>query len=177
MAAAAAIDGRQPGLGAGHLLVRLWLLLLILAGLGQLYFIMEARSHFNLDVPGEVAIFRIAIVSVALRVMVLAAGLYFFHSRRSPASLYGLVAAMLFFAPVAEIVTRSVTDYVALGKLDLRLRPVPGIWELGVNLVVIGFLLLSRRVNDAYGIRTRDHFIEGVPRLWTRLRGRTPING
>jgi hypothetical protein len=169
-------DRREEPAGAGIVAVRVWLVVLILAGFAQLYFVLQAKAFIDPAIAGGTAIFRVALVSVALRVLVLGLGLYFFVTSRTAASLYGLIAALLFYNPVAELLTRPISDYMIFEELRFRLLPLPGLPELAVNLVVIGYLLLSPRVNSLYGIGTRERLTTDLPQLWKRLRGRGPIN-
>jgi hypothetical protein len=170
------LDRREERAGAGIVAVRLWLVVLILAGLVQLYFVLQVKDFIDPADATGTAIFRIALVSVALRVLALGNGLYFFIASRTRASLYGLVAALLFFNPVAELLTRPISDFMVFEELRFRLLPLPGLPEVAINLVVIAYLLLSPRVNALYGISTRDRLATGLPQLWNRLRGRAPIN-
>ena len=162
--------------GTGIVAVRVWLVVLILAGFAQLYFVLQAKEFVDPANADGIAIFRVALISVALRVLVLGVGLYAFVTSRTPAGLYGLIAALLFFNPVAELLTRPISDYMIFEELRFRLLPLPGLPELAVNLAVIGYLLLSPRVNRLYGIGTRERLTTHLPQLWSRLRGRAPIN-
>jgi hypothetical protein len=171
-----ALARREERAGAGIIAVRLWALVLVLAGFAQLYFVLQVRDFVDPASPSGLAIFRLALVSVALRVLVLGVALYFFTSSRSRASLYGLIAALLFFNPVGELLTRPISDYMVFEELRFRLLPFPGLPEVAVNLAVIAYLLLSPRVNALYGIDTRERLATGLPQLWNRLRGRAPIN-
>jgi hypothetical protein len=170
-----ALDRRAERAGAGLIAVRAWLVVLVLAGLAQLYFVLQVRDFIDPANASGIAIFRVALVSVALRVLALGVGLYFFVTSRTPAGLYGLVAALLFFNPVAELLTRPISDYMIFEELRFRPLPLPGMPELAVNLVVIGYLLLSRRVNALYGIGVRERLTTELPQLWNRLRGRAPV--
>jgi hypothetical protein len=168
--------GRKERAGAGIVAVRVWLVVLILAGFAQLYFVLQAKDLIDPANAVGIAVFRLTLISVALRVLALGVGLYFFVTSRAPASLYGLIAALLFFNPVAELLTRPIIDYMVFEELRFRLLPLPGVPELALNLIVIGYLLLSRGVNAHYGIGTRERLTTELPQLWNRLRGRAPIN-
>ncbi|HEX8063874.1 MAG TPA: hypothetical protein VF535_11735 [Allosphingosinicella sp.] len=170
------LDRREERAGPGIVAVHLWLAVLILAGLAQLYFVLQVKDFVDPANASGLAIFRLALVSVALRIFVLGVGLYFFATRRSPASLYGLIAALLFYNPIAELLTRPISDYIVFEELRFRLFPIPGLPEIAVNLAVIAYLLLSPRVNALYGLDTRQRLSTGLPQLWNRLRGRAPIN-
>jgi hypothetical protein len=171
-----ALDRREERAGAGIVAVRVWLVVLILAGFAQLYFVLQAKGFVDPANASGLAIFRLALISVALRVLALGVGLYFFVTSRTPASLYVVIAALLFFNPVAELLTRPISDYMIFEELRFRLLPLPGLPELAVNLFVIGYLLLSHRVNALYGTGTRERLTRELPQLWSRLRGRAPIN-
>jgi hypothetical protein len=164
--------GARVGLAA----VRLWLVLLVLAGFGQLYFILQAGPYIDPGVAGMVAIYRVAILSVALRMLVLAVALYFFTYHPSRATLYALIAAILFHMPLCEMFTRLIQAWMTSGSMRIDLFSLLTQPEMLINAIVVAWLLLSREVNALYALHTREALASGVPNLWNRLRGRAATN-
>jgi hypothetical protein len=176
MTDAAAPHGVSTGVRVGLAAVRLWLLLLVLAGFVQLYFILQVGPYVDPGIAWMAAIYRLAILSVALRMMVLALALYFFTYHPGRASLYGLIAAIVFHTLLCEAITRMIQGWIGSGSMRIDLLPLLAQPEMIVNTVVIAWFLLSRQVNAIYDLNTREALASGIPELWNRLRGRAAAN-
>jgi hypothetical protein len=174
MTAAANRHDERAGPGTGMVVVRLWLAFLVLVSLVQLFFVLQTKDYAG--GAGAIAIVRVYIVIGAVKVFALALALYFLVFDRSRASLYGAVAAMLFFTPLADLLADTISHYITFEAVRVRLLPFPAPLEFAVNGVAIAYLFLSARVNAVYGLRTREFVVGGTPRLWTKLRGRAPLD-
>jgi hypothetical protein len=169
-------DMRAALPGAGFVIVCAWMCLLIAISAVQLWFLFQAREMVQPDIAAMAWIFRIYLLVGALKLFVLALALYFLLVHRTRASICGAVAAMLFFTPVAALAARVLGELIASGRFPLHGLPPPAPIEFALSLAAILYLLLSERVNSAFGLRTRALFMAGVPHLWSRLRGREPLD-
>ena len=163
-----AAAGPVPALVAA----RLWLAVLVLAGLAQAYFMLRLRGVFPSDFPLWVTLYRIRLVSVVLGAFVAGVGLYLISTGRSRAALTGALAALFFVHPLNWLLTNIVIRLVGGEEFAPRLFRVAGLPELGISVLVTMALLLSPRANALFGIDTSRRIFAAAPRLWTRLRGR-----
>ena len=164
--------------GPGLLLVRVWLLFLTAVGLVQIYFIFRAPEEFpfvTMDSSMR-TIFGVHLTAAAIKVFALALAAWCLTFRRTAGSIYVSVAALLFFVPGASWLAHLLSQLLTGGPLLMPIPLVHAPLEFALNLVAISWLLLSERANALFGLDTRERVAVFIPRLWTRLRGRAPLN-
>ena len=162
------VAGPVPALVAA----RVWLAILVLAGLAQGYFMLQLKNVVPTDFPLWVTLYRIRLISVVLGTFVAGVGLYLICTGRSRAALAGAFAALFFVHPLNWLLTNIVIRLVGGEEFAPRLFRLGGLPELGISVLVTMALLLSPRANAMFGIDTSSRFFAAAPRFWTRLRGR-----
>ncbi|HEX5182504.1 MAG TPA: hypothetical protein VFW19_05055 [Allosphingosinicella sp.] len=156
-------------LGFGPVLVCVLLFVMVINSLVQLLWVVQAQTTMRVHFAVIGGPF---LITGALRTFSLAVALYLIAYERRPRSVYVTIAALFFAWPISEILAQSLSSLLAFHKFKLKFYPVSFLTDLPIIVLTTAYLLLSRKTNEIYGLRTRAIVIIQAPRIWARLRGR-----